>query len=76
MRFRRPIFTLTKPRSYAILLLAAILLLYSFLLEILSYETTPPLAVGEMERHQAFIDSMIGAQKKETISFTLSIQTT
>ena len=64
MRFRRPIFTLTKPRSYAILLLAAILLLYSFLLEILSYETTAPLAVGEMERHQAFIDSMIGAQKK------------
>jgi hypothetical protein len=47
-----------------------------FLLETLSYETTPPLAVGEMERHQAFIDSMIGAQKKETISFTLSIQTT
>ena len=64
MRFRRPIFTQTKPRSYAILLLAAILLLYSFLLEILSYETTAPLAVGEMERHQAFIDSMIGAQKK------------
>tara|TARA_B110000285_G_scaffold125192_1_gene141225 strand:- start:430 stop:1257 length:828 start_codon:yes stop_codon:yes gene_type:complete len=64
MRFRRPIFTLTKPRSYAILLLAAILLLYSFLLETLSYETTAPLAVGEMERHQAFIDSMIGAQKK------------
>ena len=64
MRFRRPIFNLTKPRSYAILLLAAILLLYSFLLETLSYETTAPLAVGEMERHQAFIDSMIGAQKK------------
>ena len=64
MRFRRPIFTLTKPRSYAILLLAAILLLYSFLLEILSYETTAPLAVGEMDRYQVFIGSMIGAQKK------------
>ena len=64
MRFRRPIFTLTKPRSYAILLLAAILFLYSFLLETFSYETNTPLAVGEMDIHQAFIDSLIGAQKK------------
>ena len=56
MRFRRLIFTLTKPRSYAILLLAEILLLYSFLLETLTYETTTPLAIGEMDRHQAFID--------------------
>jgi len=46
------------------LLLAAILFLYSFLIETFSYETTSLLAVSEMGRHQEFIDSLIGAQKK------------
>lgn len=64
MRFRSPIFILTKPRSYSILLLAAILFLYSFLIETFSYKTTSLLAVSEMGRHQEFIDSLIGAQKK------------